>query len=159
MTTRIPFDRLEWEDVPGRREVIVTRRHHSGETIEIPAAYITGTEAGPTFVVMSGMHAGEYSGILAAQRLVHLIRPEDLTGRLIVIPVISTLAFMRRNMQLNPIDEKELHFLGPGNPDGTYSECLADTVFGIVSNASYLIDSHAGEMAQALTPSPPSSAV
>ena len=149
---RVPFESLDLGDAPGHQELIVTRRHKSGEMIEIPVACVTGPEPGPTFVVMSGMHAGEYSGVLAAQRLVRSVRPEDIKGRLIVIPVISTRAFMDRNMQLNPVDEKELHFQRPGNPDGTYSECLADTLFGIVSGASYLIDSHAGEMAQALLP-------
>lgn len=152
MSTHVPFDELKWNDTAGRQEVIVTRQHHSGEMIEIPVACITGAEPGPTFVVMSGMHAGEYSGILAAQRLIGEVDPDDLKGRLIVIPVISTRAFMERNMQLNPVDQKEVHFQSPGNPGGTYSECLVDTLFKLVKDASYLIDSHAGEMAQALLP-------
>ncbi|MDA0676566.1 MAG: succinylglutamate desuccinylase/aspartoacylase family protein [Chloroflexi bacterium] len=152
MNKRVPFEELNWDSKPGRQEVIVTRQHHSGEMIEIPVAVITGAQPGPTFTVMSGMHAGEYSGILAAQRLVQAIRPDALKGRLIVIPVISTRAFMERNMQLNPVDQKELHFQRPGTPDGTYSECLADTLFSLVSGSSYLIDSHAGEIAQALYP-------
>jgi predicted deacylase len=152
MSKHVPFEQLEWDSRPGKQEVIVTRQHHSGEKIEIPVAVITGEKPGPTFTVMSGMHAGEYSGILAAQRLVRTVQPGDLKGRLIVIPVISTRAFIERNMQLNPVDQKELHFQRPGNPGGTYSECLADTLFGIVSESSYLIDAHAGEMAQALYP-------
>ena len=152
MNTRVPFEELKWDSRPGKQEVIVTREHHSGELIEIPVSVITGAEPGPTFTVMSGMHAGEYSGILAAQRLARSIKPASLRGRLIVIPVISTRAFMERNMQLNPVDQKELHFQRPGNPGGTYSECLSDTLFNIVSESSYLIDSHAGEMAQALYP-------
>jgi predicted deacylase len=44
--------------------------------------------------VMSGMHAGEYSGILAAQKLISEVNPEELSGTLLVIPVISTRAFM-----------------------------------------------------------------
>jgi hypothetical protein len=152
VNTKVPLEELDWGSAPRLQEVIVTRRHHSGEVTEIPVACITGAEPGPSFVVMSGMHAGEYSGIIAAQRLIHAVNPTDLKGRLIVIPVVSTLAFMERNMQLNPVDQKEVQFQRPGNPGGTYSECLIDTLFGIVSGASYLIDSHAGEMAQALMP-------
>ena len=150
MSTQIPFDNVRWSDSPRVEEVIVTRRHHSGEMVEIPVAAITGAERGPTFVVMSGMHAGEYAGILAAQRLIQAVKPDELKGRLIVIPVISTRAFMERNMQLNPLDQKEVHSQRPGNPGGTYSECLVDTLFQLVQGASYLIDSHAGEMAQSL---------
>jgi hypothetical protein len=148
----IQFDEFDWKTSTGRHEAIVTRSHHSGESVEIPVAWINGSEPGATFTVMSGMHAGEYSGILAAQRLIGTVNASELKGRLIVIPVISTLAFMSRNMQLNPVDQKEIHFQRPGNPGGTYSECLVDTLFSLVSGSGYLIDSHAGEMAQALMP-------
>ena len=56
-----------WSSEPGLEELIVTRTHSSGEKIEIPVARILGTQPGPQMTVMSGMHAGEYSGILAAQ--------------------------------------------------------------------------------------------
>jgi predicted deacylase len=152
MSKIVEFDHLKWSASVGRHEAIITRTHHSGETVEIPVVVVNGAEPGPTFTVMSGMHAGEYSGILAAQRLIGEIDPDELKGRLIVIPVISTRAFMARYMQLNPVDDKELHFQRPGNPGGTFSELLIDTLFELVSDSDYLIDSHAGEMAQALMP-------
>ena len=139
-----------WSREPGLEELIVTRTHSSGEKIEIPVARILGTQPGPQMTVMSGMHAGEYSGILAAQKLITGVKAEELSGTLIVIPVISTRAFMERNMQLNPVDQKEVHFIRPGIPEGTYSDMLIDTLFEVVKDSDYLIDSHAGEMAQSL---------
>lgn len=59
---------------------------------------------------------------------------------------------MQRNMQLSPVDEKELHFQIPGNPQGTYSELHIDLLYGIVKGASHVIDMHAGEFAQSLSP-------
>ncbi len=146
----IELDRLEWPDRPGIEQRIVTRKHHSGELIEIPVARIRGAKPGPQLTVMSGMHAGEYAGILAAQKLITAVKPEELSGTLLIVPVISTRAFMERNMQLNPVDQKEVHFIRPGNPGGTYSDMLIDTLFEVVKGSDYLIDSHAGEMAQAL---------
>ena len=143
---------LSWSDEPGYEELLVNRTHHSGEIIELPVARIRGAEPGPFLTVMSGMHAGEYSGILAAQKLISAVDPMKLSGTLVVIPVISTRAFMERNMQLSPIDQKEVHFIRPGNSDGTYSDLLIDTLFEVVKHSDYLIDSHAGEMAQALMP-------
>ena len=137
---------------PGIAKEIVSRAHTSGELVEIPVATITGQKSGPTFVVMAGMHAGEYAGILAAQKLIRDVKPENLTGRLIVMPVISTRAFMMRHMQLSPVDEREVHGLVPGTPDGTYSDFLIDVLYSIVKDANYLIDMHAGEFAQALYP-------
>ena len=149
---RVDLAGLSWSGEPGVDEVIVTRQHHSGHPLELPVARITGEKPGPTFTVMSGMHAGEYAGILAAQRLITQVKAADLSGALIVIPVISTAAFMLRNMQLNPYDEREIHFILPGNPEGTYSDCLVDTLWEVVKDSNYVIDSHAGEMAQALYP-------
>jgi predicted deacylase len=121
-----------WSVEPGLEELLVTRTHSSGEEIEIPVARINGTRPGPMMTVMSGMHAGEYSGILAAQKLISEVNPEELSGTLLVIPVISTRAFMERNMQLNTVDQKEVHFIRPGNPEGTYSDMLIDTLFDVV---------------------------
>ncbi len=101
---------------------------------------------------MAGMHAGEYAGILAAQRLIQTVRPEVLRGQLVVIPVISTRAFMMRYMQLSPVDDKEAHACVPGHPEGSYTDFLIDRLFSLARDADYLIDMHAGEFAQALYP-------
>jgi uncharacterized protein len=129
----------------------VRAAHPDGE-IEVPVAVISGARDGPTLGVISGMHGGEYTGPLAAMRLIQECDPAELAGRLIVIPVLSTRAFMMRNMQLSPVDEHEVHYLWPGNPGGTYSEALIDLVYRTVKGADYLLDLHAGEMAQALEP-------
>ncbi len=76
----MPPNTLTWNDSPGVETKTVRRTHRSGETVEIPVACITGNKPGPTFAVMSGMHAGEYSGILAAQRLIREVKPEKLSG-------------------------------------------------------------------------------
>jgi len=137
---------------PGVEKEIVRRTHRSGELLEIPVATITGSKPGPTFAVTAGMHGGEYPGVLAAQKLIQTVKPENLSGRLIVVPVISTQAFMLRNMQLSPIDQREAHYLIPGNANGSYTEFLLDVLFSIIKDANYLIDMHAGEIAQALVP-------
>ncbi len=130
---------------------LVTARHRDGD-IEFPLAQLTGARDGPTLAVIAGMHGGEYTGPLAAIQLIQECDTASLAGRLIVIPVLSTRAFMLRNMQLSPVDEHEVHYLWPGNPGGTYSEALVDLVFNTVKQADYLLDLHAGEMAQALEP-------
>lgn len=131
---------------------LVRKRHSSGEEMTIPVAVIEGNWPGPTLAVTAGMHAGEYDGVLAAGRLIQTIDPAELSGRLIVVPVISTRAFMMRSMQLSPVDEKELHFQRPGHPGGTYSELLIDRLYRVISEANYVIDLHGGEFVQSLTP-------
>jgi len=131
---------------------IVRKKFKKGPAVEIPVATITGVKDGPTFVFMAGMHAGEYAGIKAAQKLIQSTTPGMLKGRLIVIPVISTRAFMMRNMQLSPVDQREVHYYVPGSPDSSYTEFQVDVLWSIIKDATFLIDTHAGEFAQALMP-------
>lgn len=142
---------LSWSDLPSVEKFLI-RRSINDNNVEIPVCVITGNKPGPTFSIMSGMHAGEYSGIAASHKIIKTISPDNLKGRLIVIPIISVEAFYQRSMQLSPIDDKEVHFITPGNPKGTYSDLLIDTLFEIVKGSKYLIDMHSGEMVQALTP-------
>ncbi|MBI4306706.1 MAG: succinylglutamate desuccinylase/aspartoacylase family protein [Chloroflexi bacterium] len=136
----------------GINKKIVRQRHRSGNVVEIPVATITGAKAGPTFALIAGMHAGEYAGVLACQKLIQTIDPAKLSGRLIVIPVFSTKAFMWRNMQLSPVDQREVHYYLPGNPEGSYTEFQVDVLWSVIKSANYVIDMHAGEFAQALMP-------
>ena len=136
----------------GRVERSFVKAEHRDGDIEFPLAVLSGARDGPTLAVIAGMHGGEYTGPLAAMQLIRECGTDDLSGRLIVIPVLSMRAFMLRNMQLSPVDEREVHYLWPGNPGGTYSEALVDLVYRTVKDADYLLDLHAGEMAQALEP-------
>jgi uncharacterized protein len=138
--------------MPGTLERRLVAATHLDATLEFPLADIRGARSGPTVAIISGMHGGEFSGPLAAMRLLRSVDPDELAGRLLIVPVLSTQAFMQRNMQLSPVDQREVHFVWPGKPNGTYSEALIDLVFGVVKDADFLLDLHAGEMAQALEP-------
>jgi predicted deacylase len=133
-------------------ERTMVRAEHRDGTVEFPLAVIEGARPGPTLAVISGMHGGEYSGVLAAIQLIQGVDPSTLAGRLLVVPVISTRAFMLRTMQLSPVDQKEAHFVWPGNPSGSYSELLIDLLFDAIKDADYVVDLHAGEFAQGLEP-------
>jgi len=138
--------------MPGTLERRLVAAVHPDAILEFPLADIRGARPGPTVAIITGMHGGEFSGPLAAMRLIRTVDPDDLAGRLLIVPVLSTQAFMQRNMQLSPVDQREMHYVWPGNPNGTYSEALIDLVFGVVKDANFLLDLHAGEMAQALEP-------
>jgi len=130
----------------------IVRREHRDGSIEFPLANFTGSGPGPTVAVISGMHGGEYAGVLACQQLIRELDPAHLRGRLLVIPVVSTRAFMQREMQLSPVDEKEVHFVWPGNPEGSYSEALVDLLYETIHAADFVLDLHSGEFAQGLEP-------
>ena len=126
--------------------------HDSGEDLEIPVARIVGARAGPRFSVSAGMHAGESSGIHAAIRLWRDIDPADLSGELLIIPIMSMRAFFSRSMQLSPVDGRELHFQAVGRSRGSYSEFHIDCVFNLIRDSDYHVDMHGAEYVQALDP-------
>jgi len=47
---------------------------------------------GPTVLVLAGNHGDEYEGQVAALRLLQELQPEQVSGRVIVIPVLSPAA-------------------------------------------------------------------
>jgi predicted deacylase len=102
--------------------------------------------------IIAGMHGGEYAGVLAATQLIRHLARAEVRGRVLVIPIQSALAFFSRSMQLSPVDGQEVHYLWPGNPGGSFSEHLVDLVFRTLRVADAVIDLHAGEFVQDLTP-------
>ena len=55
----------------------------------VPIVSIRGSSAGPTAVVIGGVHGDEPEGQIAALRLARETQPDDVTGRLIVVPCAS----------------------------------------------------------------------
>lgn len=142
---------------PRRVRPAVERRwlrepHPGAPDVELPLVDLQGAEGGPTVAIMAGMHAGEYSGVLAALQLIQRLGRTPLRGRVLVIPIISVQAFYQRNMQLSPVDQREVHYVWPGDPSGSYSAHLIDLLFRTVRVAQAVIDLHGGEFVQELKP-------
>lgn len=126
--------------------------HSATPQVEFPVAEFRGPEDGPFVVIVAGMHAGEYAGVLAAGQLVQRLPRLVRRGRVLVVPVLSMRAFLQRNMQLSPVDQHEVHYLWPGDPSSSYSAHLIDALYRTIKGADAMLDLHAGEFAQDLTP-------
>jgi predicted deacylase len=129
----------------------VREDHPGGPPIEFPLAEASGSADGPTVAVVAGMHGGEYAGMLAAGKVIQRLEHLEVRGRIIIIPILSIQAAFRRSMQLSPIDEREVHYQWP-NRDGSYSEHLVELLLRTLGKIDALLDLHAGEFAQDLTP-------
>ena len=57
----------------------------------IPIASVANGE-GPNVLVLAGNHGDEYEGQVAALRLIQELEPEQVSGRVTIIPVLSTAA-------------------------------------------------------------------
>jgi predicted deacylase len=64
--------------------------------MEMPVGVVSGSAEGPTLIVTGGLFATEYSGVEAASRMYRDFDPETVTGRVIIIPVITMDAFRFR---------------------------------------------------------------
>lgn len=118
-----------------------------------PYTTICGAQDGPTTTIIAGIHGCEYVSIYAAMRLALELDPNQIRGRILIVPIVNLTAFQRRTPFVCPEDGKNLNRVFPGNRDGTFSEVLADHIFTTcIQPSTTLIDLHGGDMVEALSP-------
>ena len=99
---------------------------------------------GPTLVAMAGSHGDEYEGQIAISGLASSLEPEQLRGRLILLPMLNFPA-AQAGLRTSPIDDSNLNRLFPGDPKGSPSEMIAHYVEEVIMPmADYAIDLHSG---------------
>lgn len=105
---------------------------------------VVGRGNGPTALVMAGNHGDEYPGQVAILRLIRELQPEQVNGRIILIPALSMPA-SKAATRLSPLDGKNFNRSFPGNPAGTVSEMLAHYLTTVLFPlADLVIDIHTG---------------
>ncbi len=99
---------------------------------------------GPTALLTGGNHGDEYEGPIALFDLAHSLRPEEVTGRVIIIPAMNQPAF-GAGTRTSPIDRGNLNRSFPGRPDGTVTEKIADYFQRVLlPMADVVLDFHSG---------------
>ncbi len=133
-------------------EKLLRRSHRDGE-IRVPLIQIRGKGDGPTLCIVAGVHGSEYPGIEAALRLSKATVPENLKGTLRIVPICNLPAFLERSEAVCPVDGKNLNRVFPGNPQGSYTDVLADLVFSeVIKGADCVLNVHGGDIFEALVP-------
>jgi predicted deacylase len=98
---------------------------------------------GPTVLVLAGNHGDEYEGQVAALRLLQELQPEQVHGRVIVVPVLSPAA-SKANTRNWP-SGANFNRSFPGNAAGPANEQLADYLTRVLFPlADVVIDMHSG---------------
>jgi len=93
-------------------------------SIMIPITVIKNG-AGPTALLTGANHGDEYEGPVALQELTVTLKPDDITGRVIIVPAFNYPAF-RAGTRTSSIDKGNMNRSFPGRPDGTVTEKIAD---------------------------------
>lgn len=112
-------------------------------SIMIPIAVIRNGD-GPTALLTGGNHGDEYEGPVALYDLAHALKPEDITGTVIVVPAMNYPAF-RAGTRTSPIDKGNLNRSFPGSPTGTVTPKIADYFQReLLPRADVVLDFHSG---------------
>lgn len=119
--------------------------------VKMPLTVINGIEVGPTLLVTAGIHGGEYSGIQAAIRFASELVPAEISGQVVVIPIVSVHSFYERKEYIVPEDGKNLNRQFPGKPFGTVSERMAFALMmEVTSRVDAWINLHSGDLHEAM---------
>ena len=113
----------------------------------IAVIVVNGAKPGPTLALVSGSHGTEYASIIALQKLAQSADPTELSGALIIVPLVNPASFAQKVPHLNPVDGKNMNRFYPGKSDGTQTERVSWAIGKqVVEKCDYLIDLHGGDL-------------
>jgi len=125
----------------------------SDAALSIPVAVVQGTKPGPVLALVSGAHGTEYASIIALEKLIGLINPAEISGTVIIVPLVNIPSFEQKVPHVNPIDRKSMNRFYPGKVDGTQTERASFYITKeVVDRCDHLIDLHGGDTDESLRP-------
>ncbi len=125
----------------------------SDAATSIPVIVVNGAKPGPVLALVSGSHGTEYASIIALEKLVPMLDPAQISGTVIILPLVNTASFEQKVPHLNPVDGKSMNRFYPGKQDGTQTERTSWVITKqVVERCDYLIDYHGGDLDESLTP-------
>jgi len=121
--------------------------------LRIPVVVFHGAWPGPVLAIVSGAHGTEYASIIAVERLAERVDPTELSGSLILLPLVNIPSFEQKVPHVNPVDGKSMNRFYPGRAEGTQSERAAYAITkNVVEQCDHLIDLHGGDLDESLRP-------
>ena len=119
----------------------------------IPVVVVNGAKPGKVLALVSGAHGTEYVSIIAIEKLIAQLDPAQLTGTIILVPLVNIVSFEQKVPHVNPVDNKSMNRFYPGKADGTQTERASFLITKqIVDRSDYLIDYHGGDLDESLRP-------
>jgi len=120
---------------------------------QIPIVVVRGAHDGPTLAIVSGAHGTEYASIIAVEKLIGELNPAEISGAVVLVPLVNHASFQQKVPHVNPVDGKSMNRFYPGKTDGTQTERASYVMtHQVVDQADYLIDLHGGDLDENLRP-------
>jgi predicted deacylase len=119
----------------------------------IPVVVVHGARPGPVLAIVSGAHGTEYASIIAVLKLIGRLDPTEVSGTVILVPLVNRASFDQKVVHVNPVDGKSMNRFYPGRPDGTQTERASHLITReVVDKCDHLIDLHGGDLDESLRP-------
>ena len=121
--------------------------------LSIPVAVIHGAKPGPVLALVAGSHGTEYTSIIALEKLIGTLNPAEISGTVIIVPLINIQSFEQKVPHVNPVDKKSMNRFYPGKMDGTQTDRASYLITKqVVEQCDHLIDLHGGDTDESLRP-------
>jgi uncharacterized protein len=121
--------------------------------LSIPVAVVHGAKLGPVLALVSGAHGTEYASIIALEKLINLLNPAEISGTVIIVPLVNIQSFEQKVPHINPVDHKSMNRMYPGRMDGTQTDRASFLITRqVVEQSDHLIDLHGGDLDESLRP-------
>ena len=119
----------------------------------IPVVVVRGSKPGPVLALVSGSHGTEYASVIALEKLIPQLDPAQISGTVIILPLVNVQSFLQKVPHVNPVDSKSMNRFYPGKADGTQTERASFLITKqVVERSDYLIDYHGGDLDENLRP-------
>ena len=107
---------------------------------------------GKKILIVGGNHGDEFEGPSAIMRVSQRISVSGINGQILLIPGLSFDA-ITQSRRTNPLDNKNMNRVFPGNPNGSPTEMLASYLENeLMQNFDAIIDLHSGGKASFFMP-------
>jgi len=119
----------------------------------IPVAVVHGARPGPVLALVAGAHGTEYTSIIALEKLIGTLNPSEISGTVIIVPLVNIQSFERKVPHVNPVDGISMNRMYPGKHGGTQTERVSYLITKqVVDQCDHLIDLHGGDLDEDLRP-------
>jgi predicted deacylase len=148
-----PIEVLGTRVEPGEsgRAVWGVSESFAGVSLDAPVFVLRGVRPGPTLCLTAGVHGDELNGIELVRRSIDRVKPQELHGTLIGVPIVNLHGFRRSSRYLP--DRRDLNRYFPGRPRGSSASRIAYDFFeNVMRRCSLLIDMHTGSFHRANLP-------
>ncbi|MGD9632143.1 MAG: succinylglutamate desuccinylase/aspartoacylase family protein [Pirellulales bacterium] len=112
-----------------------------GMRMAVPVWIARGAKPGKTLAITGGIHGDELNGVEIARRVFVETDPQELSGTLVVLPILNRHGFLAGNRYMS--DRRDLNRAFPGSPNGSSASIIAHSIFKpVILRSDALVDLH-----------------